>query len=82
MRVMAQETSIDKLEIIEEAITFFNGLFGIPVSEHVQHCCIEFSNDIGFVTIQIFPKGRMNEVVLTTREWEHQVLEFVKFLRR
>ena len=81
MRVMSQETSMDKTKVIQEAITYFNGLFGIPVADHVQHCCIEFSNDIGYVTIQIFPKGSTNEVVLTTKEWEHQVLEFIKFLQ-
>ena len=81
MRVMSQETSMDKIKIIEEAITYFNGLFGLQVTDHVPNCCVEFSNDIGFVTLQVFQKGTVNEVVLTTREWEHQVLEFINFLR-
>lgn len=72
---------MDKERIINEAITYFNGHFGLPVADHVKGCCIEFSNDFGFVTIQVFPKERGNEVVLTTREWEYQVLEFLKFLR-
>ncbi len=81
MRVMSLETSMDKTKIINEAITYFNGLFGLQVADHVPNCCIEFSNDIGFVTVQVFQKGILNEVVLTTREWEHQVLEFIIFLR-
>ncbi len=68
-------------KIINEAITYFNGHFGIPVANHVENCCIEFCSDLGFVTIQILPKGAKNEVILTTREWEYQVLEFIKFLR-
>ncbi|MHA2425998.1 MAG: hypothetical protein ACXAEF_14500, partial [Candidatus Thorarchaeota archaeon] len=81
MRVMSQETSMEPTKIIDEAISYFNGLFGIPVVDHVKSCCIEFCRDTGYVTIQVFPKGSLNEVVLTTREWEHQVLEFLKFLR-
>ncbi|MHA1907104.1 MAG: hypothetical protein ACW98Y_07405 [Candidatus Thorarchaeota archaeon] len=81
MRVMSQETTMEKAKIMNEAITYFNGFFGLPVADHVKSCCIEFSNDIGYVTIQVFPKGALNEVVLTTREWEYQVLEFIKFLQ-
>ena len=82
MRVMALETTLDSTEIIDEAITYFKDHFGLQISDQVRNCCIEFSNVVGNVTIQVFPKGTKNEVVMTTREWEFQVLEFLKFLQR
>ncbi|MDF1540883.1 MAG: hypothetical protein P1Q69_18445 [Candidatus Thorarchaeota archaeon] len=80
MKVMAKETSLEINKIISEAVTYFKGFFGLQVADHVPNCCVEFSNNTGYVTVQVFPKGSRNEVILTTREWDYQVLEFMKSL--
>ena len=75
---MSKESARGVSEIIDLAIEYFNGLFGLEVSEHIPECCAEFSNDLGYVTIQIFPKASRNAVIMTSKEWEYQIHDFLK----
>ncbi len=80
MRVMSKESPKAVSEIMRLAIEYFNGLFDLKISEHIPNCCAEFRNDFGYVTIQVFPHNNMNEVILTSQEWEYQILDFLNVL--
>ncbi|MFW9909698.1 MAG: hypothetical protein ACFFEF_14090 [Candidatus Thorarchaeota archaeon] len=75
---MSKETRKSVNQIIETAIDFFTGIYGFSISDSVPNCCIEFRNDLGYVTVQVFPKGKLNEVVLTTQEWDYQIMQFAE----
>ena len=80
MRVISKQSERNVSEIMDMAIEYFSGLFGLEISEHIPTCCAEFQNEIGFVTIQIVQNGGLNEVILTSREWEHQIQDFLSTL--
>ena len=80
MKVIAKKISLSNEEVITRARTFFEGKFGFRLQTDPSDCCIEFLNDIGFITIQINNSLIGREVVIRTKEWEQQVEEFLKKL--
>jgi len=77
---MSKESPKTVSEILRFAIEYFNGLFGLEISEHIPNCCAEFRNALGYVTIQVFPQIGRTEVILTSQEWDYQILDFLKAL--
>ena len=77
---MSKESPKTVSEIMRLAIEYFNGLFDLEIAEHIPNCCAEFRNELGYVTIQVFPRDSLNEVILTSQEWEFQLLDFLKAL--
>ena len=78
MRVMSKQSPRSAAEIMSLAIQYFNGTFGLEMSEHIPDCCAEFKNDLGYVTIQIYPQSGRNEIIMTSQEWEYQLMDFLK----
>jgi hypothetical protein len=76
MRVITTESKKTTQDILEMAKVFFEGMLGLDIDESVSNCCIEFSSDIGSVTVQVFPNGSKREVILTSQHWEPRLLEF------
>ena len=76
MRVITTETRKTTRDVLELAREFFKDMLGLDIDESVTNCCIEFSNDTGSVTVQVFPKGTKREVVLTSENWEPRLIEF------
>ena len=64
-------------EILRSAKDFFDGKFGLEISDDVPGCCLEFANSVGFVSVQVLDEGQEREVILTTREFEYQIQEFL-----
>ncbi len=66
-------------EVIERAVKFFgpNG-YGLEIKEQAA-CCAEFEGGGGGVEIsaEAGAKGKGSTVNFETREWEHQVKEFI-----
>ncbi|MFW9919284.1 MAG: hypothetical protein ACFFED_06780 [Candidatus Thorarchaeota archaeon] len=77
---MSIETSKGIPDIIDLAVAYFNGHFGLNVSEYIPECCAEFRDEKNRITIQVIPKGFQNEVILTSQAWEYQIFDFLKAL--
>lgn len=78
MRVMSKQTKMNPRDIVEQAREYFSGQIGMSVKDLVLDCCAEFDSDIGFVTVQVLDFGHQCEVILTTREFEYQIMEFLR----
>ncbi len=78
MKVVSKRTRLTPLEIIRKAEEYFDGRFGLRKTSSVASCCADFVGDLGFVTVRVATSGGLSEAVLTTREWEYQVQEFLK----
>lgn len=76
MRVLTTETRKTTQDVLEMAKIFFQDMLGLDIDESVTNCCIEFSGEIGSVTVQVFAKGAKRGVILTSEHWEPQLLEF------
>jgi hypothetical protein len=81
MKVMSTKTKKSAVEVIQKAKEFFNGRFGLNIRNESSDCCIEFANDLGFVTVEVTKEDKGSQVTLTTREWEYQVQEFLGLLK-
>jgi hypothetical protein len=81
MKVMSTKTKKPAVEVIQKAKEFFNGRFGLDIRNESSDCCIEFANDLGFVTVEVTKEDKGSQVTLTTREWEYQVQEFLGLLK-
>jgi hypothetical protein len=77
---MSKKVQIPARKIVELARAYFEDHFGLSLQEHIADCCAEFTGDIGFVTVQVVELNSHNEVVLTTREWEYQIQDFLSGL--
>lgn len=77
---MSKKVQIPAREIVEMARAYFEDQFGLSLKEHIADCCAEFTGDIGFVTVQVVELPNHSEVVLTTREWEYQIQDFLNHL--
>jgi hypothetical protein len=77
MKVMSKKTKLSREDIFEKARNSFEGKLGLTGNGTEDKCCIEFSSDIGFVTVQVVESEDENEVILTTREWEYQIERFL-----
>ena len=75
---MSKESNRKSDEILDMAVEYFNGLYGLKIIEHIQGCCAEFRNDFGYVTIQILQNALSNEIVLTSTNWEYQIQDFIQ----
>ncbi len=80
MMVFSRETKIPAEKIMDRARKYFEGEFGLKISNHVSSCCAEFYSEIAQVSIQILNKGSQNEVILTSREFDYQVQAFARTL--
>ena len=78
MKVVSKRTRLTPAEIMKKAEEYFDGRFGLKKTASDTSCCAEFVGSLGFVTVQVSASGNLNEVVLTTREWEYQVQDFLK----
>ena len=59
------------------AKSFFTGEWGLPL-QYEDDCCLEFSNDLGIVKVLIIDDDDDKlDVKLTTREFEHQIEQFL-----
>jgi hypothetical protein len=81
MKVMSRKTRLSSNEVLRMAKVFFNSELGIPVTDETDGCCIDFSNDLGFVTVSVTPEERGTEVKITTREWDYQIQQFLSKLK-
>jgi hypothetical protein len=75
------KTALSVEEIMEKAASYFgeDGL-GLDLEEQTA-CCAHFSGGGGHVSVTIDTKeGEQNVVDLETREWDHQVRQFMKKL--
>ncbi len=77
MKVMSKKTKLSFDEIMRKAKAAFEGRYGLTITDIEEGCCIEFSSDIGFVTVKVVESDDENEVTLTTREWEFQIEKFL-----
>jgi hypothetical protein len=80
MKIVATITSLSRDEIRDRALRFFNGRFDLHLQSEPSDCCINFGNEIGFVTIEIAENGAVREVTVRSREWDHQAQEFLESL--
>ena len=80
MKVMSKKVDLSTRVILDLARSFFGDRFGLEIREDIPSCCIEFANDMGFVAIQILDEGLQRDVIVTTREFEYQILEFLNSL--
>ena len=74
---MSKKTKLDREEVFKKARDTFEGKFGLAGSDIEDECCMEFTSEIGFVTVKVVESGDENEVILTTREWEYQIEGFL-----
>ncbi len=81
MRVLQKKVKSTPRQVIEKARSVFNDRFGMHVTNELENCCIHFEGDLGFVTVEVNEKADHTEVIVTTREWEYQITEFLKELR-
>ena len=80
MKVMSKKTKLNRKDIFEKARDSFEGKLGLTVTDTEDKCCMEFSSEIGFVTVKVVESEDENEVILTTREWEYQIERFLSNL--
>ena len=77
MKVMSKTTNLSPEKIIKKATDYFDGKLGLEIKDQTDNCCIDFRNNLGFVTLQIFDNVSSREVKLSTREFEYQIQEFL-----
>jgi hypothetical protein len=80
MERIAKKTHLSVEQILVKAREFFDGKFGLEVSDELAECCVEFRNDIGFVNVSIERTDDTNEVTLRSKEYEKQAREFIQKL--
>jgi hypothetical protein len=78
MKVMSKVTSLSNEEVMDKAKEFFDGRLGLKLRDIEPKCCVEFSSNLGFVTIKTSDEGHDIEVTVSTREYEYQIQEFLK----
>ncbi|RDE17443.1 MAG: hypothetical protein C4K49_02755 [Candidatus Thorarchaeota archaeon] len=78
MKVMSKVTNLAPKEIIDKAVVFFSGKYGLKRLESSESCCAHFQSDIGFVSLRVVTMGKRNEAILETREYDYQIQEFLK----
>ncbi|MHA2150044.1 MAG: hypothetical protein ACXAAN_15465 [Candidatus Thorarchaeota archaeon] len=78
---MSKKTKMSVDEVLERAKRFFDGNFGLTLSNHESQCCLEFAGKLGFVTLAIEESDETTEVIVRTREWEYQVKDFLRNLK-
>ena len=78
MKVMSKQTRLSSEEVIERAKNFFENEIGLKMIDETVNCCVEFASNLGFVIVQYQGENQNPEVILTTREYEYQIQEFLK----
>ncbi len=76
----SMQVGLSPEEVIARAKVFFGpGGFGLQVSDEQQEgCCITLTGGGGHVWVNARVEGQKTTVELETREWDHQVLEFMR----
>ena len=68
-------------EAIKHAVKFFGPMgYGLKVKEEAP-CCVEFEGGGGGVAISASTQGNGTKVELESREWDHQVKEFIQKIK-
>jgi len=80
MKVVSKRTRLTPMEIIKKAEDYFDGRFGLKKTDSDSSCCADFVGDLGFVSVRVEASDGSNEAVLTTREFDYQVQDFLKRL--
>jgi len=71
------ETNRSADEVLDKARKFFGeGGIGLEAEEQSE-CCVNFEGGGGFVTVTVDPGEKKTGVEIETREWDHQVKQFV-----
>lgn len=64
-------------EVLARAKKYFGrGGQGLELTEEGA-ACLTFTGGGGYVTASVCPEGKATKVDLASREWEHQVKEFL-----
>jgi hypothetical protein len=75
-------TRLDEQDVLTRARAFF-GLGGVGLEATVSgDNCLRFMGGSGHVQVEVKRDGLQTEVDLETREWDHQVREFMHELSR
>lgn len=77
MKVMSKQTRLSSEAVIEKAKNYFEGEIGLKVTDETSNCCVEFASNLGFVIVQLREEDHNREVVVSTREFEYQIQEFL-----
>lgn len=68
-------------EAIKRALNFFGPIgYGLRIKEEAS-CCVEFEGGGGGVAISASPQDKGSKVELESREWDHQVKEFIQKIK-
>lgn len=78
MKAMSKKTKMSADEVFQAAKDYFDGNLGLRLTDETNGCCIEFSSNLGFVTVKTVGDDHDNEVTVSTREFEYQIEDFLK----
>lgn len=80
MQTIGKKTNLSVDQVLGKAREFFDGKFGLEISDESPDCCVEFRNDIGFVNVSVEKTENRNEVTLRSREYERLARLFIQKL--
>jgi hypothetical protein len=78
MKVMFKQTKLSSEEVIERAKNYFENEIGLKMIGETANCCVEFASNLGFVLVEFQDEDKNQKVVLTTREYDYQIQEFLR----
>jgi hypothetical protein len=80
MKAISKKTKSPRKELQEKAKSFLSEKWGLKLDID-DDCCLKFSSDLGFVTVQMIDTDDDKiEVELITREYEYQIQEYLRMI--
>jgi hypothetical protein len=73
---MENKTKLSEAEVIERAVKFFHGEYGLEVKEQTD-CLVTFEGGGGGVSVATCVENDKTAVEVTSREWDYQVKDFL-----
>ena len=71
------KTKLSEAEVIERAVEYFNGEYGMEVKEQ-SDCLVTFEGGGGGVSVATCVEGDKTAVEITSREWDYQTKQFLE----
>ena len=71
------KTKLSEAEVIERAVKFFNGEYGMEVKEKTE-CLATFEGGGGGVSVATCVEDDKTAVEITSREWDYQAKQFLE----
>ena len=71
------KTKLSEAEVIEHAVKYFNGEYGLEVKEKTD-CLVTFEGGGGGVSVATCVEGEKTAVEIVSREWDYQAKQFLE----